>query len=97
MRAASKPSGVTEDLTLDAFVAEDEATGETGADDETGSGAGAGRPVDPASVSPAVSTSTYDPAGAPCAACAATVERRFQAPDGYRCAECLDWSAGLED
>lgn len=97
MRGASKPSAVPEDLTLDAFVAEDEATGETGADHETAPEEGEGRPVAPTSVSPAVSTSIYDPAGARCAACEATVKRRFRAPDGYRCAACLDWSAGLED
>lgn len=48
--------------------------------------------VDPATVDPLTPTLRFDPAGADCAACGATVERRWTDADGRPvCADCKAW------
>jgi hypothetical protein len=97
MRPTPQRTPVSEDLTLDAFATEGEATGEASADEGSTDGDGEDRAVPPSAVTAAIPTSTYDPAGAACAGCGATVERRFRASGGYRCRSCISWGDDIGD
>ena len=65
---------------------------------EPAGGGGTGASEDPAwpsldadAVAPARSTYAWSPAGADCAACGATVERRWRDETGLVCADCKTW------
>ena len=47
--------------------------------------------VDPAEVAPAEATFDHSPDGAACAACGATVTRRWRDDPGYVCEDCKEW------
>jgi len=47
--------------------------------------------VDPDAVEPAVSTYVWDDGGGECAACGATVDRRWRQEDDLVCADCKEW------
>lgn len=48
-------------------------------------------PGDDDPVEPAVTTYQWDPDGLDCAACGATVERRWRGEAGPVCADCKEW------
>lgn len=78
----SRESGGSED------GSDEESEGDTedsGAEVEDGSGV---ESVEPAAVE---ATMAFAPDGADCAACGATVERRWQGESGLVCADCKEW------
>lgn len=85
------------DASLDEFLGSDEdGEADTGAVDAEPDGVTAddgeadGTEADGA-VEPAVPTLDWTPGGAPCAACGATVERRWRDDGRMVCGECKGW------
>jgi hypothetical protein len=60
-------------------------------DGDSSGGPDEGAPVAADSVDPAVSTYGWGPDGGTCAACGATVERRWRGEDGLVCPDCKSW------
>ena len=91
MGSRNKSRSVTRDATLDAFGTSQETDADADADkpnepnemDETGE-------TDAGAHEVAV-TADWTPAGARCAACGATVERRWQHQGRLVCPDCKDW------
>lgn len=73
----------TEDGDVDGADAPDAGTDDEAADDSEW--------LPPDEVEPARSTYAWSPDGADCAACGATVERRWRDESGLVCADCKGW------
>jgi hypothetical protein len=87
MGSRDQPRSVTRDATLDAFGTSQETDDD--ADEPNETSASEGR-ADKGTQAVAVTTD-WTPAGAPCAACGATVERRWQHQGALVCPDCKDW------
>lgn len=86
----STESSDAEETASDGTANEEEAAGDDTADEGTVND----EPVDEEesdAVDPAESTYDWTPTGASCAACSATVERRWRDDDGLVCADCKSW------
>lgn len=64
---------------------------ETDADEMVVANGDAAAPLPPDAVGPATSTYDWSPDGDDCAACSATVERRWRDDPGLVCADCKEW------
>lgn len=71
---------------VDSAASEGEGVGE----EAVGGAESAGDDGEP-TVEPAVSTYDFSPEGAPCAACGASVEKRWRAEAGLVCPGCKEW------
>lgn len=76
---------MTEDRSLEEFAA-----GRDGDDADADSDADAAD-SDTDAPSPAVATYRWDPEGVDCAACGESVERLWNADEGFVCESCKEW------
>lgn len=72
--------------TVDEEAAGEDEPGEEGTVGEEAVGDDGEEPVEPAQ-----STYDFSPEGAPCAACGASVEKRWRAEAGLVCPDCKEW------
>jgi hypothetical protein len=90
--------GTRESSTAESVDADDDSKSDAGPGDDTTGAASAtealdsGESEEPAlAVEPAESTYSWSPAGATCAACGASVERRWRDEGELVCADCKSW------
>jgi hypothetical protein len=93
--------GVSEEVTLDAFVSETsdgdrEERGTSGDSQEGDSDPRGEGPADQDEEGPVLPTSVYDPDGVRCAGCSDSVERLFRTDEELRCRDCIAWQSSAE-
>lgn len=80
---------MTEDRSLEDFVPGRDGDDADDADDADGSSDAAAADTD--APNPAVATYRWDPEGVECAACGESVERLWNADEGFVCESCKEW------
>lgn len=93
MGCRDQPRSVTRDATLDAFATSQESADadEPSETRETSEGEGGGEEGSDEGTQAIEVTTDWTPAGATCAACGATVERRWQHQGALVCSDCKNW------